>query len=164
MKIAVGSDHAGYELKQLLVSFVGKLGHEVIDLGAHQLDPKDDYVDYAVAVCRSVQDGRADRGILLCGSGVGATVAANRVPGIVACVCHDTYSAHQGVEHDAMNVLVLGGRVIGTAMAQELAAAFLGASFTGEERHVRRLRKVLALEEARRDPEPPSAGPGANRA
>ncbi len=146
MKLALGSDHAGYDLKQSLATYVRKLGHEVIDLGAHRLDPADDYVDYAVAVCRSVQEGRADRGILLCGSGVGATVAANKMRGIVACVCHDSYSAHQGVEHDAMNVLVLGGRIVGSALAQDLVSAFLGATFSGEERHVRRLRKVQALE------------------
>ncbi len=151
MKIALGSDHAGFELKQLLAAYVQKLGHEAIDLGACRLDPVDDYVDYAVAVCDCVREGRADRGILLCGSGVGATVAANKMPGIVACVCHDTYSAHQGVEHDAMNVLVLGGRIVGSALAQDLVSAFLNASFTGEERHVRRLRKVQALEGSRGD-------------
>lgn len=150
MKIAFGSDHAGFALKQLLVAYAQKLGHEVIDLGAHQLNPTDDYVDFALAVCQCVREGRAERGILLCGSGVGATLAANRVPGILACVCHDTYSARQGVEHDAMNVLVLGGRIIGSALAEELVASFLNATFSKEERHVRRLCKVTALDDAKR--------------
>ncbi len=158
MKIALGTDHAGFALKQSLSAFVKKLGHEVIDVGAHQFDPVDDYVDYAMALCKCVREGNAERGILLCGSGVGATVAANRVPGILACVCHDSYSAHQGVEHDAMNVLVLGGRIIGTALAEDLVASFLNAKFTGEERHVRRLNKVRALEGAMHTPGSRPAG------
>ena len=149
MKIAFGSDHAGYNLKESLRVYAAKLGHEVIDMGAHRLDPADDYVDFAVAVCQCIVEGRADRGIILCGSGVGATVTANKVPGIIACVCHDTYSARQGVEHDAMNVLVLGGRVIGPALAEDLVAGFLNARFSGEERHVRRLCKLRALDEAK---------------
>jgi RpiB/LacA/LacB family sugar-phosphate isomerase len=149
MKIVIGTDHAGFALKQSLAVFVRKLGHEVIDVGAHELDPVDDYVDYAMALCKCVREGQAERGILLCGSGVGATVAANRVPGILACVCHDSYSARQGVEHDAMNVLVLGGRVIGSALAEDLVSNFLNARFTNEERHVRRLKKVTALENAK---------------
>jgi RpiB/LacA/LacB family sugar-phosphate isomerase len=149
MKIAFGSDHAGYALKESLRVYVQKLGHEAIDVGAYQLDPADDYVDFAVALCETVVEGRAERGILLCGSGVGATATANRVPGIIACTCHDTYSARQGVQHDAMNVLVLGGRVIGSAVAEDLVSNFLGAQFSGEERHVRRLRKLGALEKAK---------------
>ena len=150
MRIALGSDHAGFDLKQSLLAYVRTLGHEAIDLGAHRLDPADDFVDYAVAVGNCVREGRADRGILFCGSGVGATVAANKIPDIIACVCHDAYSARQGVEHDAMNILVLGGRVVGPALAEELVASFLKASFSGEERHVRRLRKLSALDEAKR--------------
>lgn len=150
MKIAIGSDHAGFALKESLAAYVQKAGHELIDVGAYRLDPADDYVDFAIAVCKHIREGTADRGIILCGSGVGANVAANRVPGVLASVCHDTYSAHQGVEHDAMNVLVLGGRIIASALAEELVTAFLGARFTGEERHVRRLAKVRALENAPR--------------
>ena len=145
MKLAIGSDHAGFDLKQILAPFLSGLGHEIIDVGTYNRDPVD-YPDYAAAVGRAVLDNRAERGILLCGSGVGASVAANKLVGIRAGLCHDTYSAHQGVEHDEMNILVLGARVIGTALAQELAASFLAANFTNEERHVRRLNKVRALE------------------
>jgi len=147
-KIALGSDHAGYELKQALASRLRSLGYDVADMGAHQLDPADDYVDYAVLVAHAVARGEATRGVILCGSGVGVTVAANKVPGIRACVCHDTYSAHQGVEHDAMNVLVLGARVIGPSLAEELLMAFLTATFSGEPRHVRRVEKVKRIEAA----------------
>lgn len=145
MRIAVGSDHAGFELKQLMKGFLEELGHEVRDLGTHDTESVD-YPDYAKAVGRMVRTGQAVRGILICGSGVGACVAANKIQGIRAGLCHDTYSAHQGVEHDDMNVLVLGGRVIGEQMARELVRAYVGASFTGEERHRRRLAKVRALE------------------
>jgi ribose 5-phosphate isomerase B len=148
MKIAIGSDHAGYELKQTLATRLRALGHEVADMGAHKLDPNDDYVDYAVLVAGAVARGEAERGVILCGSGVGVTVAANKVAGIRACVCHDTYSAHQGVEHDTMNVLVLGARVIGPALAEELVITFLNAEFSSEPRHVRRLEKVKQLEAA----------------
>jgi ribose 5-phosphate isomerase B len=146
MRIAIASDHAGFKLKQELVKQLGELGHKVVDLGTNSEAPVD-YPDYAVAVGDAVLGETAERGILICGSGVGASVAANKLKGIRAGLCHDTYSAHQGVEHDDMNVLVLGARVIGPALSCELAAAFLNARFSGEERHVRRLNKVKALEE-----------------
>ena len=146
MRIAIASDHAGFKLKQDLLKYLGELGHWVVDLGTNSEDPVD-YPDYAVAVGNAVLGGTAERGVLICGSGVGASVAANKLKGIRAAVCHDTYSAHQGVEHDDMNVLVLGSRVIGPALGRELAAAFVHATFSGEERHVRRLNKVKALEE-----------------
>ncbi len=145
MRIAVGADHAGFELKQKLLDFVRAAGHEAIDLGTHSTAPVD-YPDYAKAVGLAIRQGRADRGLLLCGSGVGASVAINKIPGIRAAVCHDSYSAHQGVEHDDMNVLVLGARVIGEELAKELVRNFLGANFTNEERHRRRLEKVKAME------------------
>lgn len=148
MRIAIGSDHAGFELKGIILKFVESLGQEVLDMGTHNMDPVD-YPDFAAAVGNAVRDGRAERGIVICGSGVGASVAANKLQGIRAGLCHDTYSAHQGVEHDDMNVLVLGGRVIGVEMARELVRAYVQAHFTGEERHVRRLAKVKALEENR---------------
>ncbi len=145
MRVAVGSDHAGFELKSALARLVQGFGCEVLDLGTTDTSPVD-YPDFAETVGRAVTDGRADRGILICGSGVGASVAANKLPGVRAALCHDTYSAHQGVEHDDMNVLVLGALVIGPELAWELVRAFLGAKFTGEERHRRRLDKVKALE------------------
>ncbi len=145
LRIAIGSDHAGYELKTAIVCETARLGHEVLDLGAHNAEPSD-YPDFAERVGDAVAGGKADRGILICGSGIGASVAANKVPGVRAGNCADTYSAHQGVEHDDMNVLVLGSRVVGQALALELVRAFLAASFTHEERHVRRLGKVLAIE------------------
>lgn len=145
MRIAIGSDHAGYELKECLESYLVDLGHEVVDLGTHSCDPVD-YPDYAEAVGKEVIGGGADRGLLICGSGVGVCVAANKMPGIRAGTCHDTYSAHQGVEHDDMNVLVLGARIIGTALAKEIVTAFLGARFSDEERHRRRLSKVIDIE------------------
>jgi ribose 5-phosphate isomerase B len=146
MRIAAGSDHAGFELKQHIVLLLQELGHEVVDVGTNSTEAVD-YPDFAAAVGRAVLDGRADRGVLICGSGVGASVAVNKLHGIRGGLCHDTYSAHQGVEHDDMNVLVLGSRIIGTALASELVRAFLGATFTREERHMRRLNKVLALEQ-----------------
>jgi RpiB/LacA/LacB family sugar-phosphate isomerase len=146
MRIAIAADHAGFELKSRVVPRLIKLGYEVENLGTHDETPVD-YPDYAAAVGRAVLEGRADRGIVICGSGVGATVAANKLPGIRACVCHDTYSAHQGVEHDDINVLVLGSRVIGVEVAFELVENFLAAKFSGEARHVRRLGKIKALEE-----------------
>ena len=121
--------------------------YEILDLGANTFDQADDYPDFALAVARSVASGQVQRGILICGSGVGACIAANKVPGVRACLCHDTYSAHQGVEHDDMNVLCLGARVIGLELAMELVKAFLSASFSGETRHRRRLEKVLAIEQ-----------------
>jgi RpiB/LacA/LacB family sugar-phosphate isomerase len=145
MRIAVGADHAGFDLKQILVAYLRHRGHEVIDAGTNNDDPVD-YPDYAEAVSKVLLDGRAERGVLICGSGVGASVSANKIPGIRAAVCHDTYSARQGVEHDDMNILVLGARVIGIELARELVDNFLGAKFTGEERHLRRLEKIKALE------------------
>ncbi len=145
MRIAIAADHAGFALKQQLLSDLRSLSHEVVDLGTHSTNPVD-YPDYAVALAREVVQGHADRGILICGSGVGASVAANKIRGIRAGLCHDSYSAHQGVEHDNMNVLVLGARVIGSALADELARIFLKATFSGEERHRRRLEKVEAIE------------------
>jgi len=147
MKIAIGADHAGYDLKQVIGHFLGSLGHEVIDLGTANPGTPVDYPDYAEAVALAVRDQVVDRGLLICGSGVGASVAANKLPGIRAGLCHDTYSAHQGVEHDDMNVLVLGSRVIGVELARELVRAFLGAQFSNQVRHERRLAKVKAIEE-----------------
>jgi RpiB/LacA/LacB family sugar-phosphate isomerase len=146
MKIAIGSDHAGFELKESVRALLREMGHEVIDLGTHDTGPVD-YPDFSEAVGKTVLDQKAERGIIICGSGVGASVAANKIPGIRAGLCHDTYSAHQGVEHDHMNVLVLGSRVIGPALAHELVRAFVGASRSQEERHLRRLSKVKAIEE-----------------
>ena len=145
MKLVVGSDHAGFPLKQEVAESLRQQGHEVLDVGAFSPEPSD-YPDFAEAVALAVRDGRAERGVLLCGSGVGASVAANKIPGIRAAICHDSYSAHQGVEHDDMNVLVLGSRIVGPALAHDLVRAYLGARFTGEERHVRRLGKVKAIE------------------
>ena len=145
MRIAIGADHAGFDLKTLLAKHLSDLGHEVINLGTDSDRPVD-YPDYAEAVALAVREGRAERGVVVCGSGVGAAVAANKVPGVRAGLCHDTYSAHQGVEHDDVNVLVLGSRVIGRAVALELLESFLGAKFSGEERHRRRLEKVRAIE------------------
>jgi len=145
MPIALGADHAGYELKDILRGDLRAQGHEVIDLGTDGPAPVD-YPDFAEAVGLAILDGRAARGILVCGSGVGASVAANKIPGIRAGLCHDTYSARQGVEHDDMNLLVLGARVIGVELARELVRAFLEARFSAEARHRRRLRKVAALE------------------
>jgi ribose 5-phosphate isomerase B len=145
MRIAIGSDHAGYELKERIRTQLGELGYQMSDQGTHSSAPVD-YPDFAEAVALAVREGKADRGILVCGSGVGASVAANKIPGVRAGLCHDTYSAHQGVEHDDINVLVLGGRVIGEALALELSSAFLKARFSGEERHQRRLDKVHAIE------------------
>ncbi len=145
LRVAIGADHGGFELKQELVRrLAGNL--EIVDKGAYAYDAHDDYPDYVVLVGRSVASGEADRGVLICGSGVGACVAANKIVGVRASVCHDTYSAHQGVEHDDLNVLCLGARVVGVEVATELAVAFLMARFSGEERHLRRLEKVKALE------------------
>lgn len=148
MKIALGADHAGFALKNILADRLRGGGHAVSDLSP-AFDPQDDYPDAAAAVARAVAGGRAERGILVCGSGVGASVAANKVRGARAGLCHDTYSARQGVEHDDINVLCLGARIIGEALAAELAEAFLRARFSNEERHARRLRKTMALEEDR---------------
>jgi len=148
MKIAIACDHGGFPLKNTIIEVVTKLGHEVVDLGAYQNDPKDDYPDFARYVGQAIQHKQADRGILICGSGVGACVAANKIKGVRACVCHDVYSAGQGVEHDDMNVLCLGGRIIGEETVKMLVKAYVCAKFSGEERHQRRLDKVLAIEEA----------------
>ncbi len=145
MLIAIGSDHAGFELKQKLISHMKASQHQVIDLGTNSPDPVD-YPDYAEKVARAVISGEVERGVVICGSGVGASVAANKIPGIRAGTCHDTYSAHQGVEHDDINVLVLGARIVGIELAKEVLDAFLAARFSGEERHVRRLNKVKAIE------------------
>jgi len=146
MRVALGADHAGFPLKQPIVELLSRLGHELLDLGAQALDPVDDYPDFTRAVAEAVRGGRADRGILLCGSGVGASVAANKFRGIRAGLCHDTYSARQGVEHDDINVLCLGARIVGPSLAAELVQAFLAARFSGEERHRRRMAKVTAFE------------------
>lgn len=148
MRVAIGTDHAGFPLKATIVDAIHTLGHSVVDCGADHLEPGDDYPDYAAAVARAILEGRADRGVLLCGSGVGASVAANKFSGIRSALCHDTFSARQGVEDDAMNVLALGARVVGPALAVELVGAFLRAEFSGAERHRRRLEKVRALERA----------------
>jgi RpiB/LacA/LacB family sugar-phosphate isomerase len=145
MRIVIGSDHAGFALKNAMGDVLRSMGHEVLDIGAFNENPSD-YPDFAEAVCRAVLDGRAERGLLICGSGIGASVAANKLIGIRAGICHDTYSGHQGVEHDNMNVLVMGSRVVGTKLAEDIIRAYLPAKFTNEERHVRRLAKVAALE------------------
>ena len=145
MRLVIGSDHAGFLLKQEVLKHLRGLKYKVRDLGTHNCDPVD-YPDYAKAVGSALSKGQADRGILICGSGVGVSVAANKIPGVRAAVCHDTYSAHQGVEHDNMNVLVLGARIIGMALAKELAVSFLKARFSREARYHRRLKKVIALE------------------
>jgi len=146
MRIAIGADHAGYELKEVIGHFLGSLGHEVLDLGTANSTTPVDYPDYAEAVGLAVLEQNAERGLVICGSGVGASVAINKIPGIRAGLCHDTYSAHQGVEHDDMNVLVLGARIIGVELARELVRAFLKAEFSNEPRHQRRLAKVKGLE------------------
>jgi ribose 5-phosphate isomerase B len=150
MKIAIACDHAGFSLKEMVLEAVRSAGYEPLDLGAYNLDPEDDYPDYAVKVGHAILDGQANRGILLCGSGVGVCIAANKLKGIYAGVCHDTYSAHQAVEHDDMNVLCLGMRVIGPELAEEIITAFLSARFigndAGQERHARRVAKIRNLE------------------
>lgn len=146
MRIAIGADHAGFELKGIVAKWVSDLGHEVIDLGAHTYDALDDYPDFAALVAKSVAAHEVDRGIVVCGSGVGACIAANKVKGSRAMIAMETYTARQGVEHDDANVLVLGGRVMGIEPAHEVVKAFLSAEFSNEERHVRRLNKVLTLE------------------
>ncbi len=145
MRVAIAADHAGFPLKQQLAAQLSAAGHQILDLGTNSPDPVD-YPDFAVAIGHALLEGQADRGVLICGSGVGASVAVNKIRGIRGGLCHDTYSAHQGVEHDDMNVLVLGARVIGPALALELTTQFLGARFSGEERHRRRLQKIQAIE------------------
>ena len=146
MKIGVAADHNGYELKNLIRGLMSDAGHEVTDVGPHELDPLDDYPDYAKPLAKGVSDGKYDRGIMICGSGVGASVAANKIKGVRAAVCHDIYSAHQGVEHDDMKKLSIGSRIVGLEVAKELVKAFLNAEYTHEERHQRRLEKVIDIE------------------
>jgi len=148
MKLALASDHAGYPLKQHLVDYLRQQGHEVLDLGVDTDKVPSDYPDAAAATARAVLDGRAERGILACGSGVGACIAANKIPGIYAAVCHDTYSAHQGVEHDRMNIICVGSRIVGEKLAEELVDAFIRAQPSDEERHQRRFAKLQAIERA----------------
>ena len=147
MRVAIGADHGGYPIKAEIAQLVGSLGHQVTDLGAHELDPNDDYPDLAEPVARSVQSGEADRGIIVCGSGVGAAIVASKFRGVRASVCHDSYSAAQGVEHDDMNVLCLGARVIGIAPAQQIVTAFLGANLDHHPRFRRRLDKLSRIED-----------------
>jgi ribose 5-phosphate isomerase B len=145
MRIALSADHAGFDMKRDLAAALAKAGHDVLDLGTHSTAPVD-YPDCAEAVADAVREGHAERGIIVCGSGAGVSIAANKFPGIRAAVCHDTYTAHQAVEHDDMNVICVGARVIGFALAQEIVTTFLGARFSGEPRHQRRLDKILAIE------------------
>jgi ribose 5-phosphate isomerase B len=161
VKLVIASDHAGFSLKEEVRAYLTKGGHEIVDLGAFKCDPQDDYPDFAERVGEAIRAGEAPRGILICGSGVGVSIAANKIPGIRAAMCHDTYSAHQGVEHDDMNVLVLGARIIGSALAYELADVFLKAKFISNEvRFTRRFKKVLAIEakyqQASSQPNPPA--------
>ncbi len=146
MIVAVASDHGGYPIKQAVIEAIRAAGHEPLDLGADSLNPADDYPDYAVKAGEALVQGKAERAVLLCGSGVGICIAANKIEGVYACVCHDTYMAHQGVEHDRMNALCLGGRVIGDSLAKEIICSFLGAKYSDEERHLRRTGKIRALE------------------
>ena len=148
MKIAVAADHGGLILKPTAVEFLQSLGHEVMDLGAHQHDPDDDYPDYARYVGQAIQHGHAQRGVLICGSGIGACIAANKLAGVRAGVCHDTYSAHQGVEHDDMNILCIGARIIGAELVKEILGAYANAEFSDEQRHARRLEKLNAMEKS----------------
>jgi ribose 5-phosphate isomerase B len=148
MRVACGFDHGGFPLRDVIFEALDAGGHEVIDLGATAYEAGDDYPDFALAVCREVAEGRAERGVLVCGSGAGVAVAANKIAGIRAAMAHDTYTAAQCVEHDSCNVLALGARVIGPEIASELVRAFAGAEFTGEERHTRRLAKVNEIERA----------------
>ncbi|MEW6002684.1 MAG: ribose 5-phosphate isomerase B [Nitrospirota bacterium] len=145
MKVAIGADHGGFLLKGIISEFLVKKGYHVLDLGAYNAEPSD-YPDYAKAVSEAIIEGEAERGIIICGSGVGASVAANKFPGIRAAVCHDTFSARQGVEDDDMNVLCLGERIVGPELAKEIVMTFLSARFSGDERHVRRLEKVKKIE------------------
>ncbi|HBD09505.1 MAG TPA: ribose 5-phosphate isomerase B [Syntrophobacteraceae bacterium] len=149
MKVVIAGDHAGFRLKQFLVEQLQRDGLEVLDLGCNDESPSD-YPDFAREVGAALSTGRAERGVLVCGSGVGASVAANKIKGVRAGLCHDVYSAHQGVEHDDMNVICLGSRVVGTHLALEIVRTFLGASFSYEDRHVRRLHKVIDIERLQR--------------
>jgi RpiB/LacA/LacB family sugar-phosphate isomerase len=146
MHVGIATDHGGFALKEELVAYLREAGHEVVDMGAHKLTPGDDYPDFVIPLAQAVAAGKVERGVAVCGSGVGASVCANKIPGVRAGLVQDHYSAHQGVEHDDMNILCMGGRVVGSVVAHELVDAFLAAKFTQEERHVRRLRKVAALD------------------
>lgn len=146
LRVALGADHGGFSLKTELLPWLKDQGYEVMDIGAHAFDSTDDYPDFSRKVAQAITEEEANRGIIICGSGVGACIAANKVPGVRAGICHDTYSAHQGVEHDDMNILCLGARIIGIEVAKEIVSAFLGANFSKEERHRRRLQKILAVE------------------
>lgn len=146
LRVTLAADHGGFSLKMEVLPWLRSQGYDVLDLGAYAFDADDDYPDFAEKVALAIASGQAQRGILICGSGVGACIAANKVRGIRACLCHDTYSAHQGVEHDDMNILCLGARVVGVELAKDLITAFLEARFSGEERHRRRLEKVIAIE------------------
>ena len=148
MRVGIATDHGGFGLKEELAAYLREGGHEVVDVGAHSLHPGDDYPDFVIPLARAVAEGKVDRGIAVCGSGVGASVCANKIPGVRAGLVQDHYSAHQGVEHDDMNILCMGGRVVGLEVARDLVDAFLAARFTQEERHVRRLNKVASLEAA----------------
>ncbi|HLY26355.1 MAG TPA: ribose 5-phosphate isomerase B [Aggregatilineales bacterium] len=161
MKVALGADHAGYELKQSLLAFLNKQGYEVLDVGTDTAEVPSDYPEFSKRIAEAVLSGKAERGILVCGSGVGASIAANKIRGIYAGLCHDTYSAHQGVEHDNMNVICVGSRVIGVELAREIAQAFLKAKFSGEERHVRRFAEVKAIEA--QNLQLPTPGPAVSR-
>ena len=147
MKLAIGADHGGFELKSMITKHLEDCGHVVIDVGAHKMDTEDDYPDFASSVAEQVALDRVDRGIMICGSGVGASIVANKIRGIRASVCHDSYSSHQGVEHDDINILCMGARIIGSETAKEITNAFVSAKFTGEDRHKRRLDKVLVIED-----------------
>jgi len=146
MRVGIATDHGGFGLKEELLAHLREAGHEVVDVGAFSLNPGDDYPDFVIQLAQAVAAGKVERGIAVCGSGVGAAVCANKIPGVRAGLIQDHYSAHQGVEHDDMNVLCIGGRVVGSVVAQELVDTFLAAKFTAAERHVRRLRKVASLE------------------
>ena len=146
MRVGIATDHGGFALKEELAAYLQQAGHEVVDVGAHSLNPGDDYPDFVIPLAQAVAEGKVERGLAVCGSGVGASVCANKIAGVRAGLVQDHYSAHQGVEHDDMNILCMGGRVVGLAVACDLADAFLAAKFTQEERHVRRLRKVASLE------------------
>jgi ribose 5-phosphate isomerase B len=146
LHVAIAADHGGFVLKTGLISWLEEQNYKILDLGAGIFDSTDDYPDYAESVSDAITSGKAERGILICGSGVGASIAANKVPGVRACLCHDTYSAHQGVEHDNMNVLCLGGRVVGIELAKELINAFLKAQFSNEDKYRRRVEKITAIE------------------
>jgi len=146
VRVGIATDHGGFDLKEELIAHMHEAGHEVIDVGAYSLDPRDDYPDYVIPLAEAVATGQVERGIAVCGSGVGASICANKVPGIRAALINDHYSARQGVEHDQMNSLCIGGRTVGLAVAKDLVDAFLAARFSGEERHLRRLRKVALLE------------------